>query len=93
MSFIHSHALDGQVLVITGTLPVLRKEAIEWILLAGGQYRDSVTTKTTILVQGTLCARNLDGLTRKLRRVRQLNERGANIMILTPEQFFNLITA
>ena len=48
-----SGALEGEVVVITGTLPTLgRKEAEEFVRRNGGRVTGSVSTKTTLLVAG-----------------------------------------
>ena len=82
-------ACRGHRIAITGTLPITRNEMISLIETHGGTYDASVTRTTDILILGTLrpTAAIPDGISRKLRRARQIQTAGGEIMILTLDEF------
>lgn len=81
----------GKVVVFTGELAMVRRNAWQLIAEAGGQPADSVTKKTNVLVCGYQDMIKLaDGETKssKLRRAEALHAEGQPIEILTERDFF-----
>lgn len=77
--------IDAHI-AITGVLPVPRRKMAEHILSYGGKYDPNVTRTTDVLLVGVL--RSVpDGISRKLRRARQLQAVGGEIRIVTLEEF------
>jgi DNA polymerase-3 subunit epsilon len=85
--------LDGEVVVFTGSLTLPRARVAERAARAGCDVRDSVTTKTTMLVVGQQDLMKLGGYdkSRKQRRAEELISAGADIKILGEEDFFRLV--
>lgn len=76
-----SDSLDGQVVVVTGTLHnISRTEAHQKIIANGGRVATAITSNTTILVAGEKAGS-------KLKKAEALG-----IKILTEEDFFKLVT-
>jgi DNA polymerase-3 subunit epsilon len=71
--------LFGDVLVFTGSLSMLRREAADVAAKAGCEVADSVTKKTTILVVGDQDIRALNGHEKsgKHRKAEELISKGA----------------
>lgn len=69
--------LKGKKIVITGVLPVLRKDAEVQIERLGGVCQNAVTRTTDILIVGVLKNRSI-----KLKKALALKNAGADIVIL-----------
>ena len=75
-----SNALDGKTVVVTGTLPTLKRdEAEELIRLHGGKAASSVSKKTNLLLCGADAGSKLTKAT------------ALGIPIISEEEFFSLI--
>ena len=81
--------LHGEVVVFTGTLSMLRREAANLAAAAGCEVTDAVSKHTTLLVVGNQDIKRLAGHTtsRKQRRAEELIKAGQNIRILTESDF------
>ena len=85
------NSLRGLKVVITGILPLPRKNAIQAILISGGLYGVNVSRKTDILVVGSF--HKGKEISKKLDYARTLQSHGSKIQIISPEEFFNMLSA
>lgn len=85
--------LNGETVVFTGALQILRSKAADLAASAGCNVSDSVGKRTTILVVGTQETHRLNGYDKssKHRKAERLNRDGAGIQILTEEDFLYLV--
>jgi DNA polymerase III subunit epsilon len=85
--------LYGEVLVFTGALHILRREAADLAAAVGCEVDTSVTRKTTLLVVGDQDVRHLAGHTRssKHRKAEELIRHGQQIRILRESDFKELV--
>lgn len=86
-------ALYGESLVFTGALGIPRKDAADLAANAGSNVTDSVTKQTTILVVGTQDKTRLNGYEKssKQRKAEEMIVNGAEIQILSEDDFFELV--
>ena len=84
---INPKLVNGKNIVITGVLPVLRKDAEQQLEQLGGICQKAVTWSTDILIVGVLKAKSA-----KLVKALQLKEAGAEIDILDGETIFPRIS-
>ncbi len=85
-------ALYGEVLVFTGTLEILRREAADLASVIGCQVASGVTKKTTLLVVGDQDIKKLAGYEKssKHRKTEELIQSGIPIRILKKSDFIEL---
>jgi DNA polymerase-3 subunit epsilon len=85
--------LYGEVLVFTGALSLLRREAAALASQVGCEVAPTVTHRTTILVVGDQDARRLNGNDKssKHRKAEELIAGGQRIRILTETDFSRLV--
>jgi len=86
--------LFGEVLVFTGTLAILRREAADMAAKIGCTVADGVNKKTTILVVGDQDVRKLAGQEKssKHRKAEDLILKGQAIRILKESDFKELVS-
>lgn len=86
--------LYGEVIVFTGALTLLRREAAALAAGVGIKVDDNVTAKTTILAVGDQDIQKLAGheKSRKHRKAEQLIEQGASIRIVRETDFRKLVS-
>jgi DNA polymerase-3 subunit epsilon len=82
-------ALYGEVLVFTGALSIPRREAAELAATIGCEVASGVTKRTTILVVGDQLAGHEESS--KLRKAKDLIEKGIPIRILNESDFVELV--
>lgn len=84
--------LYGEVLVFTGTLSMLRREAADAAALAGCEVASNVTKDTTLLVVGDQDIRRLAGHEKssKHRTAEELITKGHPIRIIGESDFLNI---
>ncbi|CAN5405242.1 exonuclease domain-containing protein [soil metagenome] len=84
--------LFGEVMVFTGALEILRRDAAEIAAKAGCQVNENVTTETTILVVGDQDIMRLAGHVKsnKHRKAEQLAMSGQPIRIICETDFLKL---
>jgi len=84
----------GKEVIFTGKLNSMeRQDAQEKVLRAGGTSGNNVTKKTSIVVVGSPFDAEIrpgGTLSGKLKRVIDLNEKGAEIMLITENEFLEL---
>jgi len=85
--------LYGEVLVFTGALTILRREAADYAAQMGCEVAENVTKRTTILVVGDQDLGQLAGhqKSRKHRRAEELIRKGQSIRILREADFRELV--
>jgi DNA polymerase III subunit epsilon len=85
--------LYGEVLVFTGALTILRREAADYAAQMGCEVADNVTKRTTILVVGDQDLGQLAGHQKssKHRRAEELIRKGQSIRILQETDFRELV--
>ena len=85
--------LNGETVVFTGALQMLRSKAADLAAKVGCDVSNSVGKRTTILVVGTQETDKLNGYDKssKHRKTEQLNRNGAGIQILAEEDFLHLV--
>lgn len=85
--------LYGEVLVFTGALQILRREAADLAAAVGCEVGDNVTRSTTLLVVGDQDVRHLAGhsKSRKHRKAEELIRKGQRIRILRESDFKDLV--
>lgn len=85
--------LFGEVIVFTGTLSLLQREASELASQAGCEVADGVTKHTTLLVVGDQDIRKLAGhkISNKHRKALDLIAKGQPIRILTERDFAAIV--
>lgn len=91
MSLFYNPVIAGKVFSITGKLPILRVDAMEAILSAGGIYHPMPSMKTDYIVIGAYKSQAPDGLTRKHRRAKIINEAGGHVEELSDVDFLKLL--
>lgn len=79
--------VKGKNIVITGVLPVLRKDAEQQLEQLGGICQKAVTWSTDILIVGVLKTRST-----KLKKALALRNAGVDIVILDSEAVFPKIS-
>jgi DNA polymerase III subunit epsilon len=86
-------ALFGDVLVFTGALSMLRREAAEAAAQAGCEVNEGVTRKTTLLVVGDQDIRALNGHQKsgKHRKAEELIAKGQSLRIIGESDFQSLV--
>lgn len=91
--FDENHPLFGKNCVITGTLPISRVNAMQYIVDHGGINATSVTRKTNILIVGDpdSSTRSPDGKSSKQRKAEELVQSGQNILIIDKKEFIRLL--
>ena len=92
--FDESGPVFGKVFVFTGTLELmLRKDAAQMVVNAGGQCGDNVTKKTNYLVLGNndYCSTIKDGKSTKQKKAEDLISKGADLEILSEDAFYDMI--
>ena len=83
-------SIKGKVFCFTGTLSFIRRDvAAKVIEAAGGIFKNTLSSKVDYLVVGDLSF--LGGETGKLRKLRELREKGSSIEVLTEEQFSEMV--
>lgn len=85
-----------KVVVFTGSLSRMeRKDAFQIVANLGGIPKDSITAKTNVLVIGTTdYAKNIkNGKTGKMKKAEDLQKKGNDIIVLSEDAFFDLISA
>lgn len=84
--------LYGEVLVFTGALQILRREAADLAAAVGCEVDDNVTRSTTLLVVGDQDVRHLAGHSKssKHRKAEELIRKGQRIRILRESDFKDL---
>lgn len=90
-----TNPLFGKTVVFTGALSSMdRKDAFQLVLNLGGVPQDSITKKTNYLVIGNSdFARSVkDGKTTKMKKAESYQQKGADILILSENTFFDLIS-
>lgn len=81
--------LRGSRVAITGTLSYGSRSQVETLIRAlGGEVSAAVTQKTNILLVGPNRA---DGSSSKVRKARELQERGLNISIMNEDEFMRAL--
>lgn len=87
--------LAGEVIVFTGELAILRREAADLAVSVGCEVATSVTKKTTILVVGDVDVQRLAGhkKTSKHRMAEELASQGIPIRILRETDFHELLAS
>lgn len=85
--------LYGEVLVFTGALGILRREAAELAAKIGCTVADGVNKKTTLLVVGDQDVRQLEGMEKssKHRKAEELILKGQAIRIIMESDFKELV--
>jgi len=85
--------LYGEVIVFTGALSILRREAADLAASAGCQLAQSVVRGTTVLVVGDQNVSKLAGFHKssKHRKALKLATEGYSIRILSEGDFFRLV--
>jgi len=85
--------LYGEVLVFTGALQIVRREAADMAASIGCEVDDNVTRNTTLLVVGDQDVRHLAGHSKssKHRKVEELIRKGHDIRILRESDFRELV--
>lgn len=85
--------LFGETIVFTGALCIPRREAADIAAEQGCNVAGNVSKKVTILVVGTQDKTKLNGYPKstKHRKAESLNEKGADIRILSEEDFCALV--
>ena len=85
--------LYGEVLVFTGALSMLRREAADVAARAGCEVGESVTKKTTLLVVGDqdICALNGHEKSGKHRKAEELMAKGQRIRIVGESDFQGIV--
>ncbi len=85
--------LLGETIVFTGKLSIVRREAADIAAQAGCSVVGNVSKEVTMLVVGTQNKSQLDGYEKssKHRKAEALINRGADIQILSEQDFFELI--
>lgn len=85
--------LFGETVVFTGRLGMVRREAADLAAAAGCDVRNAVTKKTTLLVVGLQNKAVLAGYDKssKHRRAEELMARGADLRILSEDDFVELV--
>lgn len=84
----------GKVFVFTGALDrMIRKDAAQLVVNAGGLCGDSVTKKTNFLVLGNndYCSTIKDGKSLKQKKAEELIKKGADLTILSEDAFYDMI--
>lgn len=93
-NFDEAHPIFDKVCVFTGALEKIdRKDAMQLVVDLGGRIGSSVTNKTNILILGNNDdnASIKGGKSSKQKRAEELKINGNDIMILSEEDFLNLI--
>ncbi len=94
-AFDEAHPFYGAEIVFTGALEsMLRREAMQRVVNAGGRPGSGVSRKTDYLVVGEVDLRQLregEQLTSKMKRALELRESGAPIQILGETDFVQLL--
>lgn len=85
--------LHGEVAVITGTLSMVRRDAVDLAAAAGCDVKSGVTESTTLLIVGDQDIRQLAGHTKskKHRDAEKLIEKGQPIRILCESDFRSML--
>ena len=85
--------LFGETIVFTGTLGIARQQAADIAAEAGCDVAKSVSKKVTLLVVGTQDKSKLKGYEKSIkhRKAESLIEKGAEIQILSENDFFELM--
>ena len=91
--FDENHIFFGKQVVFTGTLCMLRKEAMQHVVNIGGQVANSVTKKTNFLVLGVQDLRQLNGKQKSIKIIKaeSLIEKGQDLEIIDEDEFLRLI--
>ena len=84
----------GESIVFTGSMDMLRHEAADLASEVGFSVENNVTKKTTILVLGSLDFRVLNGKEKSNKQIKaeSLILKGANLKVITEEDFLELIS-
>lgn len=93
-NFDTDNPLYDKTCVFTGTLSrMIRKDAMQMVVDIGGHVGDNVTKKTDYLIMGIQdYSKFADGKeSSKTKKVKQLQEKGQNIHILSEDDFYSLI--
>ena len=87
--------LYGETIVFTGSLSMTRQEAADIAAKSGCNVGTSVTKKTSLLVVGTQNEKALNGYEKseKHRKAEIMIEEGADIQILSEDDFLGLMAA
>ena len=89
------HPFHQKSVVFTGTLTMFRREdAIRIVELFGGKSSPTVTSATNYLVVGVQDIRQMangSGESSKMKKARQLQEKGSSIQIISDADFKELI--
>lgn len=85
-------AFAGKLIAFTGTLSLPRVHLEQIAMQNGFEVKSNVTKKTHYLVNGIQTAFSVkDGLSSKFKKAIELQEAGAEILILSEQDFFDLI--
>jgi DNA polymerase-3 subunit epsilon len=87
--------LAGEVIVFTGSLAIVRKEAAAMAAAAGCGVQDNVTRHTTLLVVGDQDVRHLAGHEKssKHRKAETLIQSGQYLKVISEQDFARLVAA
>lgn len=84
--------LANQCFCFTGRLSKARNHFAEIVLSHGGDVTDFVDQSTNFLVIGTMNKRNgVPVISSKLKKAESLQQQGANLVVLTESEFFELL--
>lgn len=84
-------SLFGEVIVFTGSLRILRREAAELAANVGCKVESGVTKKTTILVVGDLDISRYGNKSSKHKKAEKLLKEGQEIKIIKESDFVDLV--
>ena len=90
-----TNPLFGKIVVFTGALSSMeRKSAFQLVANLGGYPQDSITKKTSFLVIGNAdFAKSIkDGKTSKIKKAESYQQKGSDILIISENAFFDLIS-
>ena len=88
--YVDDESIKGKVFCFTGSLSFIRRDvAAKVIENAGGVFKNSMSRKVDYLVVGDLSF--VGGDSEKMRKVRELREKGSTIEILTESQFAEMV--
>ena len=94
---VSQHPFYEKSVVVTGTLKMFRREEAHHVVeILGGQPKTSVSKKTNYLVTGVHDLRQLAAGTNtssKLRKARELREKGIDVRIITDQEFTELVSS
>lgn len=91
-----TNPIYGKIVVFTGALSSMeRKEAFQIVANLGGTPKDSITKKTNYLVIGNtdFVQSVKNGKTNKMKLAEDYQQKGCDILILSENAFFDLISA